>query len=269
LEFTMIRVRLLAAATALLVLAGGAADAQAEPVVPVERARLIDTLPLEGELFHVQGMDLDARHIWVTSVDTRAHRGYIHQFDRRTGKFQRRLEITDAARYHPGGMAMQGGSIWVPVAEYRANSSAVLIEIDKKTLTVRRRIAVADHLGCVAVSRHGLVAGNWDSRLFYVFDKRGRQVKVVQNPSDTRYQDLKFAAGRFVGSGALGPQIGAIEWFAWPSLKLIDRRVAGATDRGIRYTEEGMALKGRDLYLVPEDGPSRMFHFRLEVSPGG
>lgn len=25
-----------------------------------------------------------------------------------------------------------------------------------------------------------------------------------------------------------------------------------------------MAIEGRDLYLVPEDGPGRMFHFKLE-----
>lgn len=256
----MIRDRVLAAAAALMLLTGAAS---AEPVVSVERARLIDVLPLDGELFHVQGMDLDAQHIWVTSVDTREQKGYIHQFDRRSGKFQRRLEITDGVRYHPGGMAMHGGAIWVPVAEYRANSSAVLIEIDKQTFKIRRRIPVADHLGCVAVSGRGLVAGNWDSRLLYVFDRRGRQARVVKNPSPTRYQDMKFERGRLVGSGALGPKAGAIDWFAWPSLKLVDSRAAGATDRGVRYTEEGMALKGNDLYLVPEDGPSRMFRFRL------
>lgn len=75
---------------------------------------------------------------------------------------------------------------------------------------------------------------------------------------------MKFEQGRLVGSRALGPKVGAIDWFAWPSMRRIDSRAAGATDRGIRYTEEGMALKGRDLYLVPEDGPSRMFQFRLE-----
>jgi hypothetical protein len=160
-------------------------------------------------------------------------------------------------------MAMHGGSIWVPVAEYRANSSAVLVEIDKKTLTIRRKISVADHIGCVAASGRGLVAGNWDSRLLYVFNRRGRQVRVIQNPSPTRFQDMKFEQGRLVGSGALGPKAGAIDWFAWPSMTLMDSRAAGATDRGVRYTEEGMALQGRDLYLVPEDGPSRMFRFKL------
>lgn len=259
----MIRNRVLAASAALLLLTGAVTTAGAQPVATIDRARLVDILPLDGELFHVQGMDLDAQHIWVTSVDTRANKGYIHQFDRRSGKFQRRLEITDGVRYHPGGIAMHGGSIWVPVAEYKASSSAVLMEIDKRTLTVRRKISVADHLGCVAMSGRGLVAGNWDSRLFYVFDRRGRQVRVVKNPYPTRYQDLKFQRGRLVGSGALGPKAGAIDWLAWPSLTLVDSRAAGATDRGIRYTEEGMALKGTDLYLVPEDGPSRMFRFKL------
>jgi hypothetical protein len=263
LEDLMIRDRILAASAALLLLTSMATTTTAQPVAAIERARLVDVLPLDGELFHVQGMDLDAQHIWVTSVDTRANKGYIHQFDRRSGKFQRRLEITDGVRYHPGGMAMHGGTIWVPVAEYKANSSAVLVEIDKHTLTVRRRIKVADHLGCVAVSGRGLVAGNWDSRLLYVFDRQGRQVRVINNPSPTRYQDIKFERGRLVGSGALGPKAGAIDWFAWPSMKQVDSRAAGATDRGIRYTEEGMALKGNDLFLVPEDGPSRMFRFKL------
>jgi hypothetical protein len=28
---------------------------------------------------------------------------------------------------------------------------------------------------------------------------------------------------------------------------------------------EGMALVGRELYVLPEDGPSRLFHFRLDA----
>lgn len=84
-------------------------------------------------------------------------------------------------------MALRSKSIWVVVAEHWARSSAVLVELDNATLTVRRRISIADHLGCVAVSGSELVAGNWDSRLLYVFDRRGRQVRVIQNPSPTRF----------------------------------------------------------------------------------
>jgi hypothetical protein len=229
----------------------------------VERARLVDVLNLDGEVFHVQGVDLDEKRIWLTSVDLQARKGYLHVFDRATGKLLQRMELTDGARYHPGGISIHGDSIWVPVAELKPRSSAVLVEIDRNSLSVLRRIPVADHLGCVAVSDHEIVAGNWDSRLLYVFDLQGRLLHVAPNPSATRYQDIKFVDGKLVGSGYLTPLSGTIDWLAWPSLKLLATRHAGATDRGKPYTGEGMALKGRELYLISEDGPSRLFHFRL------
>ena len=117
-------------ALSLLLLGLTAATAQEEIGQPIQDAQLVDTLPLDGEVFHVQGVDLDSRHVWVTSVDLAGHRGYLHQFDRRTGKVLRRLELTDGPRYHPGGFSLHGNSIWVAVAEMKPNSSATLEEID-------------------------------------------------------------------------------------------------------------------------------------------
>ena len=98
------------------------------------------------------------------------------------------------------------------MAELKPNSSAVLVEIDKNTMQIRRRIRVADQLGCVAASERTFIAGNWDSRRLYEFDLAVAQpVRIVRNPTRTRYQDKKLV----------------------------------------------------DLYLVPEDGPSRVFHFRM------
>jgi hypothetical protein len=237
----------------------------------IEQARLVDTLQLEGELFHVQGLELDGTRIWVTSVDQKNRKGYIHEFDRATGKLRRRLELTDRAKYHPGGISLSGNSIWVPVAELRPNSAAVLIEIDSDTLKVRRKIHVADHLGCVAASDSKLVAGNWDSKLLYIFDlSDDAQVRIVPNPSRTRYQDMKFVDGHLVAGGSLTLWSGAVDWIDWPSMKLKRTLRAGAVGpirplgRGGPYTGEGMAIEGRDLYVVPEDGPSRLFHFRLD-----
>lgn len=237
----------------------------------IERAHLLGTLDLDGELFHVQGLEVEGSRIWVTSVDRMSRRGYLHEFDRATGKFLRRLELTDGARYHPGGISISERSIWVPVAELRPNSSAVLVEIDADSLRVRRRIHVADHLGCVAVSGRNLVAGNWDSKLLYVFDlDADKQVRVVRNPSPTRYQDIKFAGDQLVAGGHLSWWSGTVDWIDWPSFKLKRTLRTGAVGpvrpfgRGGPYTGEGMAIDGRDLYVVPEDGPSRMFHFRLD-----
>jgi len=260
-------IRTTVTAASLLLLSLTAAVAQ-EDRAPIENASLVEMLPLAGALFHVQGVDLDTRHIWVTSVDRAAHRGYLHIFDRVSGAFLRRIELTDGARYHPGGISLHGHSLWVPVAEMRANSSAVLMEIDTESLRIRRRIAVADHLGCVAVSDAVIVAGNWDSRLLHVFDPRtGKQVRVTPNPSATSYQDMKFVGGRLIGSGNVTPLSGRIDWIEWPSMRLTRSVQAGVTDRALPYTAEGMALQGRDLFLVPEDGPSRLFHFRLDDVP--
>jgi hypothetical protein len=251
-------------ALSLLLLSLTAAVAQQESSDPIQNAQLVGTLPLDGELFHVQGVDLDSRHIWVTSVDLAGHKGYLHQFDRRSGRLLRRLELTDGPRYHPGGLSLHDGSIWVAVAEMTANSSATLMEIDTTSLAVRRRIPVADHLGCVAVSGDTLVAGNWDSQLLRIFDlASGKQVRVVLNPFPTRYQDIKFVDGQLVAGGVVTPLSGTIDWIDWPSMKLVRTTRTGVTDRARPYTGEGMAVKGRDLFLVPEDGPSRLFHFRM------
>jgi len=252
-------------ALSLLLLGLTAATAQQESSEPIQNAQFVDILPLEGEVFHVQGVDLDSRHIWVTSVDLANHRGYLHQFDRRSGALLRRLDLTDGPRYHPGGLSLHGGSIWVAVAEMRPDSSATLEEIDTNSLQIRRKIPVADHLGCVAVSGNTLIAGNWDSRLLRIFDlPSGKQLRVVPNPFATAYQDIKLVGDRLVASGTVTPLSGTIDWIDWPSMKLVRTVRTGVTDRARAYTGEGMALKGRDLFLVPEDGPSRLFHFRLK-----
>lgn len=256
----------------LLALVSLSTTAASDPFdAPIEQAQLIGALQLDGELFHVQGLALERTRIWVTSVDEATHKAWLHAFDRRTGKFLRRLELTDGARYHPGGISISGGSIWVPVAEYRPRSSAILVEVDADSLEIRRRISVADHLGFVAASGDTLVAGNWDGRLLYVFDlAQSAPPRIVPNPSATRHQDMKFVGDQLVAGGAITPWNGAIDWIDWPSLKVTRTLRAGAIGpirpigRGGPYTGEGMAIEGRDLYLVPEDGPSRMFHFRLD-----
>ncbi len=237
----------------------------------IEGTHLARVLKLDGEIFHVQGLELEERRIWVTSVDGAGRRAFLHEFDRASGRALRRLELTDGARYHPGGISISGRSIWVPVAEMKPDSSAVLVEIDRGSLAVRRKIHVADHLGCVAVSDRGdLVAGNWDSRQFHVFDlKSGAPVRIVQNPTQTRYQDIKFVGNQLVAGGALSLWDGSVDWIDWPSMSVTRTLRAGSIGpvrpfgRGGPLTGEGMAIEARDLYVIPEDGPSRLFHFVL------
>lgn len=239
----------------------------------VEHGKFVAALQLKGEVFHVQGLALDPARVWVTSVDHAGHRAFLHVFDRASGRFLQRLDLTDGARYHPGGLSLSGTSLWVPVAELRPDSSAVLMEIDTRTLAVRRRIAVADHIGCVAADGSRLVAGNWDSRELYEFDlRRGTQpVRVVGNPSDTHFQDMKFVDGQLVAGGNTSWLDGTVDWIDPATMRVTRSLKAGAIGpvrpfgRGGPFTGEGMAIEGRELYVLPEDGPSRVFHFRLDA----
>ena len=266
----MIRKALQAAVAAMMLACAGTAAAHPK-LDGIEHAQLLDTITLHGQLFHVQGVDIDSQHIWVTSVDIKHQRGYLHEFDRATGAFVRRLDLTDGPRYHPGGFSIASHAIWVPVAEYRSKSSAVLEEIDPDTLQIRRKIRVADHLGCVAANDSNLIAGNWDSKRLYVIDPKGEaKTWTVPNPSATRYQDMKFIDGELVAGGYLTRHTGTIDWIDYPSMTVMRTLHTGATPHGRlstrarAYSGEGMTLQGRDLYVLPEDRPGRLFHFRLD-----
>lgn len=220
-------------------------------------------LELKGKVYHVQGVDLDDTNLWVTSVDTAAKKGYLHEFALPSGELRRTVELQDGARFHPGGISIQAEAIWIPVAEYRRNSSAVIQKRDKKTLELLATFEVPDHIGCLAASRDVLVGGNWDSRELYVWDHSGKLLRKIPNETGNSFQDLKFVGDVLVGGGLLPGRAGAIDWMEFPSLRLQRRITAGNTDRGQPYTREGMALRDGRLYLLPEDGPSRLFSFEL------
>jgi hypothetical protein len=225
---------------------------------PLER-----TLALRGETHHVQGIDLDGEILWVTSVDQPNRRGYLHEFSLTTGELLRTRGIDEGERFHPGGFSADAESLWMPVAEYRRESSAVIQKRSKRTLEKEFEFRAPDHIGCVAVTGAEIIGGNWDSRLFYVWDKQGRELRRTANPTANRYQDMKAIDGRLIASGLLDARSGAIDWLEYPSLKLLRRIGAGVTDRGAPFTREAMTVKGDRLYLLPEDSPSRLFVFRL------
>jgi len=223
---------------------------------------LIRTLRLEGKIFHVQGVDSDGEHVWVTSCDRAGRKAFLHRFSMASGALEQAVDITDGIRYHPGGIDSDASSIWVPVAEYRASSTAVIERRDKRTLELQFRFAVPDHIGCVAVTPELIVGGNWDSRRLYVWNHRGELLRTVANKTGNNYQDIKYVPPHLVASGTYsGGTGGAIDWLDFPGFQLARRLEAGKNDRGVPYTREGMSLRDNRILLLPEDGPSRLFVF--------
>jgi len=225
---------------------------------------ILETISLEGPLHHVQGIDVEGESLWVSSVNKEQRKGYLFKLNRHTGRVILQVEVQDGERFHPGGLTLDGENIWLPVAEYRRNSTAVIQLRDKRTLRLLRQFEVNDHIGCIAASNNRLFGGNWDTRLIYEWDKKGKQLAQRPNLTGTRYQDLKFSDDRLIGGGLRAKGEGAIDYLHPKSLDLLRRIDVKTTDRGTVFTNEGMTVRGGRVYLLPEDDPSRLFVFREE-----
>jgi Family of unknown function (DUF6454) len=225
--------------------------------------KLERVLELKGATYHVQGVDIDGQRVWVTSVDTADRKGYLHEFSLKSGELLRQVEVTDGIRFHPGGISSDRTSLWIPVAEYRRNSTSVIERRSKRTLQLESQFQVSDHIGCVAVTGKMLVGGNWDSHDFYIWDQKGNLQRKAPSGSGNAYQDIKFDSGTLVASGLLADGSGAVDWLDPSSFRILRRLAAGNTDRGAPYTREGMAVGRQQLLFVPEDYPSRLFVFKL------
>ena len=224
--------------------------------------KLARVVELKGTTYHVQGVDFEGGQVWLTSVDKPHQQGFLHQFSLATGELERQVEVSNGIRFHPGGISADGASLWIPVAEYRRNSSSVIQRRSKSTLDLELQFDVPDHIGCIAATPDYLIGGNWDSKEFYLWNRAGSLIRRVTSGTANAYQDMKFDSQRIVASGLLGDRSGAIDWLDYPSLHLIRRVKVGNTDRGVPFTREGMAIRGNQLVLLPEDGPSRLFIFK-------
>lgn len=241
--------------------------AQVAPEAPAP----LRVLALQSKTAHVQGIDTDGKHLWVTAVERSTRKGFLYEFSLPDGKLERSVEVQNGDRYHPGGIAASPDSLWIPVAEYRRTSSALIQKRSKKTLALEFEFKVPDHIGCLAVTSDLLIGGNWDSRDFYVWDHQGNLLRKVPSTTGNGYQDLKVHNGQLVASGLLPTPVqgrrAAIDWLDLKSFSRLRRVLLGNTDRNVPYTQEGMTIFGSQLWLLPEDVDSRLFQFDLTKLP--
>jgi len=220
-------------------------------------------IELRTELGHVQGIEVSENRLWVTDVDTKNKRGYLRLFSLPEGELLKTVDVTDGERYHPGGIASDAEGIWVPVAEYRRESSASIQHRDKETLSLLSRFVVSDHIGAIAVDLQRRVLGaNWDAKKVYIWNAGGALFETRDNPTGTAFQDWKIRNLELIGGGIHNGE-GVVEWIELATWSLKKRLSVGRTDRGVRFTQEGMTFHKGKLYLLPEDGHSRLFVFQL------
>ena len=154
-------------------------------------------LYLQGKFHHVQGIDVEGKILWISSVNSAARKGYLSRVDLSTGRLEAQVEIQSGERIHPGGISLQGNAVWVPLAEYRRNGNSTIQKRDKRTLSLLAEFPVDDHIGCLAAGPGWIAGGNWDSLQIYFWNPQGRVYGELiicgTTPGDSRiYYDYEM-----------------------------------------------------------------------------
>jgi hypothetical protein len=255
--------------------------------------RLVASIPIAFPTFHPQGMVKIGDVFYVSSVDikiptkrftepqsgydrdTGAGVGHLFKVDM-NGNLLGDLTLGEGSIFHPGGIDYDGRHIWVPVAEYRPNSHAIIYRVDPQVMSAVEVFRFADHIGGIAHNTddrtlHGV---SWGSRRFYKWTLDGAG-KATSAGAAAR--DQSCALHRLSGLPLFGrpphavlglEQLqGGARWPDLPARRLRDRRledrpgdVPGA-DRAVvavGVADDPEPVLGRG----DQGGFTRLFHAR-------
>jgi Family of unknown function (DUF6454) len=110
-----------------------------------------------------------------------------------------RIELCDSMVYHPGGLASDGKFLYVPVSEYRPDSSCHIYKVDVDSFEqVGEPVKFKDHVGALSIDpeRKRIYGMSWNSARIYVWDYDWRLLYLNPNPIlNVGYQDMDFIGG--------------------------------------------------------------------------
>jgi hypothetical protein len=199
-----------------------------------------------GETFFVSAVEVlestvrngtvtDALYDFSTDRSEGAGRAWLFKFNA-GGELLGKIELTDGAKYHPGGIDFDGTSIWVPVSEYRPNSRSNIYRVDPNSLIAELVFSADDHIGGIVHNLHrGTLHGvSWGSRRLYTWkvSERRRGPKVSRsewtaNPqSYIDYQDCHYQGVEYMLCGGVGGYATPRGSVAFGGLDLVDLRTA-------------------------------------------
>jgi len=169
-------------------------------------------LKLNFPTYHTEGIAFSEDHIFLSSVqiiepttkfpspqdgfDRTPGKGIGHLFVMdKAGNLQKDIILGEGDMYHPGGIDFDGTNVWVPVAQYRPNSTSIIYRVDADTLEMHKEFEVKDHFGGIVMDKQTghLVGNTWGSRRFAEWDLRGKQLATWENPNFfIDYQDCQY-----------------------------------------------------------------------------
>ena len=203
------------------------------------------SMRLDFNTHHPQAMEVVGDRIYMSSVEiiepTVRYPTPVDGYDRTPGKGVGHLFVLDSDgtllkdivlgegnAYHPGGLDVDGDDIWIPVAEYRPDSAAIVYRVDATTFEVEKQFTVDDHVGGVVMNQRTgrLVGQSWGSRRFYEWTASGKEKDFWLNDSHfIDYQDCEYvASSKALCSGIAGlpAQPGAATGYELGGFALLD-----------------------------------------------
>ena len=165
-------------------------------------------IPLDFPTYHPQGLLKVGDDFYLSTVDKGGKRGFLIQFVLGPSQTQRgligrqilRMELTDGARYHPGGIDWDSirGILYSPVAEYRAQSSASVLAVDLARFRPEKIFEVQDHMGTTVFQPAGAQGAedllhffNWDVGMVTA-DIHGKTRPLFVPPKTKEYGDYEY-----------------------------------------------------------------------------
>jgi hypothetical protein len=303
----------LIACAGLLATSAAANELVAERVQKLTRAvrwQLMAEIPIAFKTHHPQGMVKIGDVFYVSSVeitkpttrypelregydrDTGEGVGHLFKVDAK-GNLIADLKLGEGSIYHPGGIDYDGRHIWVPVAEYRPNSRAIVYRVDPEKMTSTEVFRFADHVGGIVHNTDGrtLHGVSWGSRRLYkwTLGRDGKVANAGAAPEKLRvpnrshyidYQDCHYLGGRRMLCSGLNNYRMKADGPAFPlgGLEIVDLKTDQAvyqvpvelwSPSGKPMTQNPFWVEATDnglrAYFIPDDDKSTLFVFEAAV----
>jgi hypothetical protein len=138
---------------------------------------------------HPQGMEVDGDTglIYITTVEITEERDHARQYwgKGRAHLFECNIEgetirhvnlkSDNEDEYHPSGMVLIDGTMFMALSQYGPETSATIIKFSVKDWTYEKLFRIQDHVGLVVptLDEGELFLGNWGTRHYYCTDLKG------------------------------------------------------------------------------------------------
>jgi hypothetical protein len=171
-------------------------------------------------------VDRDTGLLYITAVEIVEQRdgarrywgkGRAHLFECDVGGNTLRaidLRSEDEDEYHPSGMVLIDGTMFIALAQYGPETSATVIKFDVKSWTYEKLFRIDDHIGLIVPShdKNELLLGTWGCRHYYRTDMDGniKSKRALPGANDMEHQDAQLIGGGPMGRGTDPGATGAL-----------------------------------------------------------